>query len=177
MLLGNVNPWRSIGAVVAVAGAAALFIARRSSASELATVMDDLPNWQIPTAGKAYAGYFDASERRHGLPQNLLARVAYQESRFRQDIITGKVKSSAGAVGIMQLVPKYHPTVNPLDPPAAIDYAGRFLRQLGTRFGDWKLALAAYNAGPGNVEKYKGIPPFPETQAYVREISADVRLS
>jgi soluble lytic murein transglycosylase-like protein len=171
------NPWRSLGGVVAIAGAAALFIARRAGAAELGGVMDDLPSWQIPTAGKPYAGYFDASERRHGLPKNLLARVAYQESRFRTDIITGKVKSSAGATGIMQLVPKFHRTVNPLDPPAAIDYAGSYLKQLQRQFGDWKLALAAYNAGPANVTKYKGVPPFAETQAYVREISADVRLA
>ena len=115
------------------------------------------------------------AENRYGIPRDLLARQAYEESRFRPDIIDGTTVSSAGALGIMQIVPRFHPNATPLDPASAIDYAGKFLSQLHAQFGSWPLALAAYNAGPGNVQKYgNAIPPFPETQNYVSQIVADV---
>jgi soluble lytic murein transglycosylase-like protein len=110
------------------------------------------------------------------IPRDLLARVAYQESHFRDDIINGTTSSAAGAQGIMQIVPKWHPDVNPLDPYAAITYAGRYLRSLYDQFGSWKLALAAYNWGPGNLAKYVNQPgKWPaETLNYVTEITKDV---
>lgn len=139
--------------------------------------------WSYP-AGEKYRALFDAVENEFGIPSGLLFRQAYQESRFRDDIITGRVRSSAGAVGIMQIIPKFHPELDPgdaaaderaaLDPKRAVAYAGKFLRKLRNQFGSWELALAAYNAGPGNVSKYGGIPPFKETQDYVAQITADV---
>lgn len=121
--------------------------------------------------GAKFLPMLNAAEVKYGIPKDVLARQAYQESRFRDDIISGAVKSSAGAVGIMQIVPKWHPTVDPLSVSESIDYAARFLRDLKLQFGTWALALAAYNAGPGNVRKYGNtVPPFPETQAYVRDI-------
>lgn len=129
-------------------------------------------DWQL--RGEKYLPLLRAAEDRYGIPRDLLVRQAFQESRFRDDIVSGQLASSDGAIGIMQIVPKWHPTVDPLNVPAAIDYAARFLKQLRTQFGSWELALAAYNAGPGNVLKYNGIPPFPETQNYVMEILADV---
>lgn len=120
---------------------------------------------------------FDQASATYGLPENLLARVAYQESHFRQDIISGKTVSSAGAVGIMQLVPKWHPNVNPLDPFDAIPYAARYLRQLFNQFGSWELALAAYNWGPGNLKKDLTGKAWPqETINYVNDIAGDVGL-
>jgi soluble lytic murein transglycosylase-like protein len=59
---------------------------------------------------------------------------------------------------------------NPFDPVQNIEGGVRYLRHLMDRFGDLRLALAAYNAGPGNVERYRGVPPFPETQRYLRRI-------
>ena len=59
---------------------------------------------------------------------------------------------------------------DPFDPAQAVDGAARLLRDLGRRFGSTELALAAYNAGPGAVLKYDGIPPYPETQRYVRNV-------
>ena len=115
------------------------------------------------------------AELKQGLPAGLLARVVYQESRYRTDIITGEVVSSAGAVGIAQIVPRWHPTVNPLDPVASIYYAASYLRTLYGQFGTWRLALAAYNFGPGNVSSGK---PWPdETLAYVSDIAGDVGLA
>jgi soluble lytic murein transglycosylase-like protein len=62
--------------------------------------------------------------------------------------------------------------VQPLDPASAVDGAARYLKDLIGRFGSTSLGLAAYNAGPGNVSRHGGIPPFPETQNYVRNVLA-----
>ena len=77
----------------------------------------------------------------------------------------------------MQIVPRWHPNVDPLDPTDAIWYAARYLRNLYDRMGhSWKMALAAYNWGPGNVSRNE-ISDWPtETKNYVRQISADVPL-
>lgn len=131
-----------------------------------------------PTLFAQLMAWLNAAETRYGIPHDLLARQAYEESRFRPDIIDGTTQSLAGAVGIMQIVPKYHPTANPLNPQAAIDYAGNFLSTLHKQFGSWSLALAAYNAGPGNVSKYGNkVPPFAETQNYVARIIGDYNAS
>lgn len=138
-------------------------------------------SWSVPKQGQAYQAALTASEIKYGLPANLLARVAYQESRFRNDIITGETASSAGAQGIMQIVPKWHPNVNPLDPYDAIDYAGLYLKDLYTRFGSWPKALAAYNWGPTALRRaindkgndWISIAPT-ETQNYVSQITKDV---
>jgi soluble lytic murein transglycosylase-like protein len=135
-------------------------------------VVDLVAGWK--ERGAKYLPLLNAAEAKYGIPRDLLARQAYQESHFREDIITGATKSSAGALGIMQIVPKFHPTAQPLNVAASIDYAANFLANLHRQFGSWGLALAAYNAGPGNVSKYNGVPPFPETQAYVSQILSDV---
>lgn len=133
--------------------------------------------WKIPAAGREYKKLFDDASARYGLPRNLLARVAYQESRFRQDIITGKLDSKAGAKGIMQIVPRWHPNVDPLDPIAAIPYAAEYLRRLYDKFGSWNDALAAYNWGEGNLRRWKQGSPITmpiETKNYVSEIMKDI---
>lgn len=130
--------------------------------------------WKANPKAAQYLPRLAAAERKYGLPTDLLARMAYQESRWRDDIVSGQLKSKAGALGLMQIVPAMHPGVNPLDVSAAIDYAGHYVQQLYKQFGQWDLAVAAYNAGPGNVKKYKGVPPFEETQKYVREVFADL---
>lgn len=125
----------------------------------------------LATKGAKYMPLFDAAEKQYKIPAGLLARVAYQESSFNPD-----AKSPVGAVGLMQIVPKYHPDVNALDPVEAIPYAALYLRQLFDQFGNWKLALAAYNWGPGNLKKH-GFDKRPEeTRNYVADISRDVLL-
>lgn len=126
--------------------------------------------WQTPPAGLPWEDLFVSSSERFELPAGLLSRVADQESDYNPEAYN----PSSGAAGMMQIVPRWHPGVDPFDPGEAIPYAAKYLRELRDRFGSWSLALAAYNAGPSRVEDYGGVPPFPETLAYVREIMADV---
>lgn len=130
--------------------------------------------WKSVANADKYLPTLAAAERKYGIPTDLLARMAYQESHWRDDIVSGSVRSAAGAVGLMQIVPAYHPSVNPLNIVQAVDYAGSYLKNLYRQFGSWKLAVAAYNAGPGNVAKYQGIPPFAETQNYVAQVFRDI---
>lgn len=141
--------------------------------------------WQPPEKAAQYIDAIRQAERTHGLPHNLLARLLYQESRYRDDIIEGRLKSSAGAVGIAQFLPG---TAQEMgvdlfdgDPLDDIDGAARYLRRWFDYFGKWPLALAAYNWGPGNVRRAveTGMPmtQWPtETQKYVTEIMSDAGL-
>lgn len=172
---------RSAWLLGALGASALLWVLSRTQGGQAVTAgaadfVGTLVGWSPPSAATPYLPAIERAEQTNGLPRNLLARMAYQESRFRADIISGQTKSSAGAVGILQIVPKWHPKVDPYDPFASIDYAARWMRDLHRRLGDWKLALAAYNAGEANVKKHGGVPPFAETQAYVRDIARDVGL-
>jgi peptidoglycan DL-endopeptidase CwlO len=122
--------------------------------------------------GTPYAALFEAAAARHGVSAPLLAAVARQESGFDPRAV-----SPAGAQGLMQLMPGTADGLgvqNPFDPAQAVDGAALLLRSLLDRFGGTEVALAAYNAGPGAVLRYGGIPPYPETQAYVRAVLAQV---
>jgi hypothetical protein len=118
-------------------------------------------------AGVPYADLFSRAASRHGVDASLLAAVAQQESNFNSSAV-----SPAGAQGLMQFMPATAAGlgVNPLDPTSAIDGAAKYLSQLTKQFGSTDLALAAYNAGPGTVTRYGGIPPYSETQNYVRNV-------
>lgn len=118
-------------------------------------------------AGVPYANLFTGAAGRHGVDASLLAAVASVESNFDAGAV-----SSAGAQGLMQFMPATARGlgVSPLDPASAVDGAARYLKQLTDQFGSTELALAAYNAGPGTVSRYGGIPPIAETQNYVRNV-------
>jgi hypothetical protein len=118
-------------------------------------------------AGVPYADLFSRAASRHGVDASLLAAVAQQESGFNSSAV-----SPAGAQGLMQFMPATAAGlgVNALDPTSAIDGAARYLGSLKKQFGSTELALAAYNAGPGTVSRYGGIPPYSETQNYVRSV-------
>nr|WP_245913088.1 lytic transglycosylase domain-containing protein [Litoreibacter ponti] len=108
-----------------------------------------------------------AAARRHGIPQDLFLALVQQESAWRPGAV-----SHAGAIGLAQLMPATARKlrVNPRDPKQNLEGGARYLKQMYRKFGSWRLALAAYNAGPGAVEKHGGIPPYRETRNYVRKI-------
>ena len=115
---------------------------------------------------------FEEAAARYGLPVKLLRAVAKTESSFNANAVSG-----AGAMGVMQLMPDTARAMgvsNPFDARQNILGGARYLKQNLERFdGDLSLALAAYNAGAGAVERYGGIPPYAETQRYVDQILRD----
>ena len=124
----------------------------------------------IPIYSGASGVYQDmarAAARKHQIPEDLFLRLVRHESGFRPT-----AKSTKGALGLAQLMPGTARLlgVNPHDPGQNLDGGARYLKQQYRRFGDWRLALAAYNAGPEAVERYRGIPPYAETQNYVEAI-------
>jgi len=138
---------------------------------------------------KRFAPFIAAAEKKYGIPTGLLHRLIKAESSFRSDVINGTTISTAGAIGIAQIVPRWHPDVNPRDPLASIDYAGKYLDQIRRILAskgivnDWKAIVAGYNAGQGSVinafatMKQKGgtnfmtyLPRPEETVPYVNKI-------
>lgn len=119
------------------------------------------------TIARQYANEF-------GIPVDLFMRQIQSESAWNPAAV-----SPAGAIGFGQLMPATAQElgVDIMNPQENLYGAAKYLRQMHDRFGDWRLALAAYNAGPGRVEQYGGIPPFKETQNYVSSIldERDVR--
>jgi soluble lytic murein transglycosylase-like protein len=120
-------------------------------------------------AGTDLRALATAAAKRHGLDPALVLAVANVESGLRPSAVSPK-----GARGLMQLMP---PTARDMgvtdvfDPLQNLEGGTRYLRELLSRYdGDLKRALAAYNAGPGAVDKYKGVPPYRETLAYVRRV-------
>lgn len=156
------------GARAAVGTAAATGAGTTTTAAPAAAASgaSDLP------AGTPYAELFRSAAQKYGVDARLLASVAKHESSFNP-----KAVSPAGAQGLMQLMPGTARGLgvdDPFDPAQAIDGAARMLRSLLKEFGRTDLALAAYNAGPGAVRRYDGIPPYRETQNYVRRIMSDL---
>lgn len=160
---------------------------RRASASVDAAPLltDNVMDWinnltQDSAANEAlYRDAIAAAEFQYSLPEGLLHRVLYQESRFRSDIITGATASPAGALGIAQFMPATAAELgfNPLDPYASISGSARYLRDLRKQTNSWAEALAAYNWGIGNVKR-KGLAAAPaETKSYVAGITADVGVA
>lgn len=110
-----------------------------------------------------------------GVDPALALAVANQESGFNPAAV-----SSAGAIGVFQLMPKTAAGlgVDPYDVTQNVQGGVAYLSQLSSKYGgDVSLTLAAYNAGPGNVTRYGGVPPYPETQNYVARILAALGLS
>ncbi|RDV83931.1 lytic transglycosylase domain-containing protein [Ammonifex thiophilus] len=118
---------------------------------------------------RSFAVLFREVEARLNLPPGLLEAVARVESDLNPQAV-----SIAGAVGLMQLMPdtaRALGVTNPFDPVQNVEAGAKYLRQLLDHFGgDLRLALAAYNAGPAAVERHRGIPPYPETRAYVEKV-------
>lgn len=108
-----------------------------------------------------------AAARRHGVPEDVFRRLVQQESNWNPGAVSHK-----GALGLAQLMPETARLlrVDPMDPEQNLEGGARYLAQQYRRFGNWRHALAAYNAGPAAVTRYGGIPPYAETTAYVTAI-------
>ncbi len=117
---------------------------------------------------------FASAAATYSVPENLLKAVAGAESAFQPSAV-----SSAGAEGLMQLMPAVASSlhVNPFNPGQSIMAAAHLLSSYHGQFGSWPLALAAYNAGPGAVEAYSGIPPYAETTAYVSKVLTNAGMA
>ena len=128
--------------------------------------------WDTPKYSGRYKGIYHGMAReaaqRHGIPEGLFLRLVQQESGWNPS-----AKSHKGAVGLAQLMPATAARlkVDATDPYENLDGGARYLKSQYRAFGNWGLALAAYNAGPGAVIKYGGIPPYAETRNYVKVIA------
>jgi soluble lytic murein transglycosylase-like protein len=130
---------------------------------------------QAPSAaGGPFASFVDRAAERARVDPALVRAVIVNESGF-----DSRATSSAGAQGLMQLMPATaaaYGVANSFDPAQNVVGGTSYLRDLLDRFGgDLRSAIAAYNAGPGAVERYGGVPPFAETQAYVERVMATYR--
>jgi soluble lytic murein transglycosylase-like protein len=152
------QPAASTAATAATASVATLASASATGASAL-------------PAGVPYGGEITAAARKHGVDPALLAGLVRQESNFNPT-----AGSPAGARGLTQLMPATAAglgVTDVTDPVQSLEGGARYLaQQLATFGGDVTKALAAYNAGPGAVQRYGGVPPYAETQAYVQKVQA-----
>jgi len=131
----------------------------------------DVPSNGSPAYRGKYNGPYLAvardAARRHGVPEDLFLRLVQQESGWK-----ATAKSHKGAYGLAQLMPATARKlgVDRTIPAQNLDGGAKYLRWQYDKFKSWRLALAAYNAGPGAVEKYNGVPPYKETKNYVKVI-------
>lgn len=129
-----------------------------------------LPPLSLMKSNATYDSFIQQAADKYGISANLIKAVIKQESNFNPQAVSG-----SGAAGLMQLMPDTAKSLgagNVFDPQQNILAGSKYLKQMLDKYdGKVELALAAYNAGPGNVDKYGSIPPFTETANYVRQIT------
>jgi soluble lytic murein transglycosylase-like protein len=127
----------------------------------------NLPKLSNSTNRKLYMPMAEAAAMKHNVPSRIFVRLVQQESNWNPRAVSHK-----GAIGLAQLMPDTARGlgVNPHDPKQNLEGGARYLRRQYDTFGSWMLALAAYNAGPGAVQKHGGVPPYRETKNYVKVI-------
>jgi len=146
---------------------------RRVSAQTPRTLTIEVMREQFFQTEVPYGPIIYREALKNGLPPELVAAVVEAESDFRPRLISGK-----NAQGLMQIIPSTGRLLGVDDlfnPEANVAAGAKYLRYLFDRFDDQRVVLAAYNAGEGNVERFGGIPPFPETQNYIRRVNTRVR--
>jgi soluble lytic murein transglycosylase-like protein len=161
---------RPVGAPSAPSAAFASSL-QAATATAASTTTPAATTGATSAAATPFAAEIDAAAARHGLDPALLRGLIRQESNFNP-----AATSPAGAQGLCQLMPATAAglgVANPSDPAQNIEGGAKYLKQQLDRFGgDVSKALAAYNAGPGAVQKYNGVPPYAETQNYVQKVTA-----
>jgi soluble lytic murein transglycosylase-like protein len=168
---------------VLVAGAIGVLIWQAQNIGDAVTAITS--GWQSVEEGPTWVPVINQSEAANGIPTNLLARMAYQESHFRPDIISGATASSDGALGILQMLPQYFASVtvptpfSAADTTAQISQAAAQLASLYAAFNDWTLAIAGYEAGEQTVKNYlAGTGELgPKALAYVADVIGDVPVA
>ncbi|MSW52570.1 MAG: transglycosylase SLT domain-containing protein [Actinobacteria bacterium] len=157
--------------------ASALTTASATTAASATTTASAAVPAGVPTGGPdggRYAGLIQAAAQRHGVDPQIFTNLVRQESGF--DPTAG---SPAGARGLCQLMPgtaRALGVTDVTDPAQSLEGGAKYLRQQLDRFGgDYEKALAAYNAGPGAVQRHGGVPPYAETQHYVSTILGTAR--
>lgn len=124
---------------------------------------------KVPLNTRSFSSEIQTASRFSSVEESLIRAIIHAESAYQPD-----AQSPKGAQGLMQLMPATQAELqvtNPFDPAANIDGGTRYLSALLDQFGgDFELAAAAYNAGPGAVNKYGGVPPYEETREYVRRV-------
>ncbi len=160
------------GAATAATGVAPAPAAAPAPAPATQTAAAVGPSTSLPSASSGnYVAYAWQAAQKAGIDPGIFVRQINQESGFNP-----KAQSGAGAMGIAQFMPATAQGlgVDPTNPLASIDAAAKLMAGYVQRYGDVGKALAAYNAGPGAVDKFGGVPPFAETQRYVQNIMGDV---
>jgi soluble lytic murein transglycosylase-like protein len=129
-----------------------------------------------PLPDGPFAKLIHAASQKHGVDENLIHRIILVESNFNPKAVSRK-----SALGLMQLLPQtaaQYSVRNVFDPAQNIDGGTHYIKDLLARYhGDVSLALAAYNAGPQMVQRYGGVPPFLETQSYVRRVTKQAKCN